>query len=302
MPINTNWLTYCGVGLITLLPVASSQALQDPAKAARPFLGTFDVASNHRQEFINTLKENGYPGSYIPENASPDTLFYRGTKAEYDAALAFHWKKQTKKTKALSPKPAPGATATTFTKQQRNGGKPTDQEVLAKVGMSPLQKELIDELFKEVDKRLEEFRSKGVTEELKAKGKEFNKWKLDSLKAILTRDQYAQYFTAYGSKPTEEELGPKPKLPKIDPRAEKTDEAIIEQLQLSPKQKEAFNKHNKWMKEATVEMKKPGKDHIAEGQQLNIKWRAGLDRIFTKNQRKQYMDYWGPPPKFVGDE
>ena len=92
-----------------------------------------------------------------------------------------------------------------------------------------------------------------------------------------------------------------PKLHKIDPKAEKTDEAIFEQLLLSQKQKEQFDKHLKWMKEATIEMKKPGKDHIAEGQQLNIKWRAGLDRIFTKNQRKQYMDYWGPPPKFAGE-
>jgi hypothetical protein len=289
-------------GLLALLPAASLHAFQVPAKATRPFLGTFDVAPNQRQEFIATLKENGFPGAYIPEHASPDTLFYWGTKAEYDAALAFFWNHQTKKAKTPSPRPTPDIAASSFTKQQLKGGVPADKDVLAKVGMSPLQKELIDELFKEADKRLEEFRNKGVSEELKAKGREFNKWKLSSLKAILTRDQYAQYITAYGSKPTEEELGPKPNLPKIDPSATKTDEAILEQLQLSEKQKEAFDKLNKWMKEATIEMKKPGKDHIAEGQQLNIKWRAGLDRIFTKDQRKQYMDYWGPPPKFAGEE
>ena len=39
--------------------------------------------------------------------------------------------------------------------------------------MSALQKDLTDELFKETDKRLQEFRNKAVTEELRAKGKDF---------------------------------------------------------------------------------------------------------------------------------
>lgn len=296
------WLLRTATGLLALLPAASLHAFQVPGKTPRVFLGTFDVAPAQRAEFIKALKENGFPGAYIPENASPDTLFYRGTRAEYDAAMLFYWDQQSKKAKKPTPRPTPAATTTSsFVKQQRNGSAPADKDVLAKVGMSPLQKELTDELLKECDKRLEEFQNKGATEELKTKGMEFNKWKLGTLRAILTRDQFEQYYLAYGRKPTEEQLGAKPKLNKIDPTAAKTDEAIIEQLQLSSKQKEAFDKLNKWMKEATIEMKKPGKDHIAEGQQLNMKWRAGLDRIFTKDQRKQYMDYWGPPPKFVGE-
>lgn len=291
-----HWLLRTAAGFLALLPATAVQALQAPAKAPRVFLGTFDVAPNQRLEFIKTLKENGFPGAYVPENASPDTLFYQGTRAEYDAAMLFYWNQQSKK-----PTPKPKPAVSFYTKQQRQGGAPADKDVLAKVGMSTLQKELTDELLKECDKRLEEFHNKGATEELKAKGMEFNKWKLSTLRAILTRDQFEKYFLAYGSKPTEEQLGAKPNLPKIDPKAAKTDEAIIEQLLLSSKQKEAFDKLNKWMKDATIEMKKPGRDHIAEGQQLNIKWRAGLDRIFTKDQRKQYMDYWGPPPKFVGE-
>lgn len=301
MPRKPWWLKHFTAMMITLSPLASIDAMQTPPRSHRIFLGTFDVEPGHRTELMSALKNNGFPGVYIPENASPDSLFFRGSKAEYDAALDFAWKLKTKSTKAPSPRPTPNVTESTLPKQQRNGDKPADQDVLAKVGMSPLQKELIDELFKEVETRLQEFRNKAPTPELKAKGLEFKDWKQNALKAILTRDQYSQYLLAYDIKPTEAELGPKPTLPKIDPKANKTDEAIIEQLQLSRKQKEAFDKHQKWMKDATIEMKKPGKDHIAEGQLLNIKWRAGLDRIFTKDQRKQYMDYWGPPPKFAGE-
>ncbi|MFT3881650.1 MAG: hypothetical protein QM703_18550 [Gemmatales bacterium] len=297
-----HWLLCTATGLLAMLPATALQALQAPPKTPRVFLGTFDVAPSQRQELIATLKEKGFAGAYIPENASPDTLFYRGTRAEYDAAMLFYWDVQSKKAKKPTPRPTPTTTTiSSIVKQQRTGGAPADKDVLAKLSMSALQKDLTDELLKECDKRLEEFHNKGATEELKAKGLEFNKWKLSTLKAILTRDQFEKYYLAYGTKPTEEQLGGKPNLPKIDPKAEKTDEAILEQLQLSSKQKEAFDKLNKWMKEATIEMKKPGKDHIAEGQQLNIKWRAGLDRIFTKDQRKQYMDYWGPPPKFAGE-
>lgn len=294
-----SWVTGSAFALIAMLP-ATINAFQ-PVKPPRIFLGTFEVNPGHRDELMAILKDNGFTGVYVPENASPDSLFFRGSKADYDAAMNFFWKLQTRNAKPPKPRPTPAVSLSAHLGQQRNGAKPADQAVLAKVGMSPLQKELMDELFKEVDKRLEEFRNKAATEELKAKGKEFNAWKHKSLKAILTRDQYAQYLKAYGANPTEVELGPKPNVPKIDPKASKTDEAIVEQLLLSEKQKEAFDKLQKWMKDATIEMKKPGKDHIAEGQLLNIKWRAGLDRIFTKDQRKQYMDYWGPPPKFVGE-
>lgn len=295
-------LSLASCGLINLTPRPADSHMSAPQAAERRFIGSFAFDPGTRDDVLALLKDHGYSGTYVPENASPDTLLFRGKKADYEAALHFLWKQESQKPKE---KPAlihftASSTIPNTVKQQRNQG-PTDQEVLNKVGMSALQKELMEQFFNESSKRMEEFRNQPPSEELIRKGKEFNAWKMKSLKAILTRDQFSQYLSAYGSKPTEKELGPKPELPKIDPKAEKTDEAIIQQLLLSDKQKEAFDKHLQWMKEAVVEMKKPGHDHIAEGQTLNLKWRAGLDRIFTKAQRKQYMDFWGPPPKFAGE-
>ncbi|MBL8821198.1 MAG: hypothetical protein JNJ77_01330 [Planctomycetia bacterium] len=268
----------------------------------RVFIGLFQVKAEQRDALMAKLKEHGFHGVYVPENGSPDTLLYRGTKTEYEKAYETTWKWMDEKghlkltSTQTTPKPSMQVKKATVLSRD---DQITDEEAFDKLLLSPLQKELAQAVMKEMKEKSKEFQDTPPTPELIKKGTELNQWMRKSLRAIFTRDQYTQYFKLYGATPTEEELGPAPKVTKPNPKAKKTDEAIFSQLGMSDKQKEHLDKLQKWMKDATAKMKAKTEGHIEEGASLNDKWRAGLDRILTKSQRKQYMDYWGPPPALI---
>jgi hypothetical protein len=284
------WLT--GIFLSLGLPVVGSG--EDPAKP-RVFVGSIDTTPESREALQQYLKEKGFKGCFVPEGAAPNTLLYRGPKQEYEAAIEAAWKfkpeGKTKKAKnALKVNPIPKRVV-------RDDEGMSDEEAMSKLGLSPLQKELTDALLQEAAKRSEEFKDQPPTQDLIDKGMELNRWKRKSLREILTRDQYSEWFKLYGAPAPQAELGPAPKLPKLDPAAKKTEGAILARLGLSVKQKKALDEHLAWRTEATEKMKSQDAGHLQEGQKISDKWRAGLDRILTKDQRKQYSEYWGPAPE-----
>jgi hypothetical protein len=285
------WVGTLVVGFLGLsLPMHGEQQ-ESKARSQRTYLGLLPVEPGQRDVVIAYLKEKGCDKFYVPESGSPETLFFRGTRAEYEEALKQLWalESQPAVKKTMMKQPAVKKTAV----QQRDGK--DDSEVYDKLELSPLQKELCEQLTKDMVKKSAEFKGKPPTPENIEKGKKVNQWKKQTLRSILTRDQYAEYYRQYGAEAPAGELGAEPKVKEARVGEQKTDEAIFARLKLSQKQEEHLKKLVEWMKEATKEMKRSD-DPIAEGSKLNKKWREGLDRIFTKAQRQQYLDYWGPPP------
>lgn len=56
------------------------------ADKPRMFTGSLQVPPDQRQEVLKLLKEKGLTGAYVPETAAPETVMYRGPKADYEAA------------------------------------------------------------------------------------------------------------------------------------------------------------------------------------------------------------------------
>lgn len=269
----------------------------EKSDGAKAFVGSIQVPEKHREAVIKLLNDRGFRGTFVPEDAAPGTLLYRGPKTEYEAAVEIVWKMRWDD-KAPQKSDADDKPKSKDAKTKRLDAKPdSDAAALEKLALSPLQKELCDEWLKECDRRMVEFRENPHrTPEMVRKGQEFNRWKMGTLRTILTRDQYAGYCGAFGAKASDADLGPAENLKPVDPQEPKTDDAIFARLGLSAKQKEYLDLHRAWMEKATAEMKAAPSGHVEAGAKLNGKWRAGLDRILTKSQRKQYLDYWGPPP------
>jgi hypothetical protein len=59
-----------------------------PAAADKPraFTGSIQVPPDKRDEVLKLIKEKGLTGAYVPEFAAPETVMYRGPKADYEAA------------------------------------------------------------------------------------------------------------------------------------------------------------------------------------------------------------------------
>jgi hypothetical protein len=71
-----------------LLGAAFLTLADDPKpRKPRPFLGSLQVPPDRRDEVLGVLKAKGFPGVYVPDGAAPETILYRGPKAEYEAAL-----------------------------------------------------------------------------------------------------------------------------------------------------------------------------------------------------------------------
>jgi len=283
-----------GMASIAMFTAGIATACDDTPRA---FIGSIQVPVKHRETVMKLLSDRGFRGAYVPEDAAPDTLLYRGTKAEYESAIEIVWKMRWDDKEPGKPDNERQPKAKDPAPQKQEAKPKTDQAALERLGLSPLQKELCEEWLKECDRRTVEFRENpNKTPEMVRKGQEFNRWKMGTLRAILTRDQFAGYCAAFGVKASPADLGPPDDLRPIDPQTPKTDEAIFAKLGLSAKQKEYLDLHRAWMEKATADMKAAPSGHIEAGAKLNAKWRAGLDRILTKYQRKKYMDFWGPPP------
>jgi hypothetical protein len=74
-----------GIALAVALAAGLAAAAADPRP--RTFIGTFQVPPEKRDDVLKFLKEKGYPGAGVPDGAAPQTVVYRGPKAEYEAAL-----------------------------------------------------------------------------------------------------------------------------------------------------------------------------------------------------------------------
>jgi hypothetical protein len=286
------------LGGIAHVSSAMTQTLpQETQPKKRTFLGSIQVPADRRQEILQFLHNKGFKGAFIPEDASPETLLYRGTMDEHhEATMAVYKlvedpeKSMMKKTTNLKTKPKE-APPNRFKRQ--DDGK-TDDDCFGKMDLSPLQKELLAEFRKEMDKRSAEFRDGTPPDADKMKrGEEFNKWMHENYRAIFTRKQYNEWLTYWGGAPRKQPDGKPPFA--VPAGKDRSDEAIFNKLELSPKQAEHLRKHLEWMRDASAKLK-DSDDPMAEGLKLNAKWREGLDRILTKEQRQKYKDYWGSEP------
>ena len=73
------------IALAAALAAGLVAAAADPKP--RTFVGTFQVPPEKRADVHKFLKDRGYPGAGAPDGAAPQTVVYRGPKAEYEAAL-----------------------------------------------------------------------------------------------------------------------------------------------------------------------------------------------------------------------
>jgi hypothetical protein len=248
-----------------------------PADNPRAFTGSIQVPPDKRDEVLKLLKEKGLTGAYVPETAAPETVMYRGAKDAYEAAydaVARHLHPEWFAPRGL-PRPAPDR-------------KPADNpDDLKRLGVSPFQKELLEAVMKEADKRKADFRPGpgGPTQDQIKKGVEFNGWWRGEWKAVLTREQYTQWA---GATTAARDLGPEPKKPDLDRKAEKTDDAILAQLGLSAKQQEHLTALHK-----KVAAGKADKAATAEQvRKLDGEWRDGLAHTLTDAQMREYRKYW----------
>jgi hypothetical protein len=285
-----------GLMLLGLGTAAAGQtSSQDAAPKKRTFLGSIQVPPDRREQILRFLHDKGFTGVYIPADAAPETLLYRGTMDGHHEALLAVWKlledpeqSMMKKIKVqdkplLRPKP-----------RLAEDGK-SDEDYFGKVDLSPLQKELLAAFHKEMAKRSEEFRDGSPVDDAKIKrGEEFNKWMHENFQAILTQEQYNGWLRYWGAQPRQAKEG-KPPFTVPDGK-ERSDEAIFNRLALSPKQVEHLRKHLDWLRQASQELKESNSNKEEEGKKLNAKWRAGLDHILTKEQRQKYQAYWGQGP------
>ncbi len=56
------------------------------ADKPRAFTGSIQVPPEKRDEVLKLLKDKGLKGAYVPEAAAPETVIYRGPKADYETA------------------------------------------------------------------------------------------------------------------------------------------------------------------------------------------------------------------------
>jgi uncharacterized protein (TIGR03067 family) len=96
-------------------PVQAQAPAQPQAKAKeRAFIGTFLIPPERRDGFLRALKDGGFGGAFVPEDGAPDTVLYRGTRAEYDGAvklmyrLRAEWENRPQPLLKLPVKPGPG--------------------------------------------------------------------------------------------------------------------------------------------------------------------------------------------------
>lgn len=246
----------------------------DKADKPRAFTGSIQVPPDKREEVLKLLKEKGLKGAYVPETAAPETVMYRGAKEDYEAAsdavmrhLHPEW------FAPRGPRPAPDR-------------KPPVDDPKA-LGASPLQKELLEELMAKADKRKGEFAPGpgGPTQEQIKKGMEFNGWWRGEWKAVLTREQYTRWA---GANTAARDLGPEPKKPEVDPKAEKSDEIAFAQLGLSEKQQEYLAAARKKVAAAKA-------DKAADADKLrtaNAEYQKALSHALTETQLREYRKYW----------
>lgn len=62
-----------------------AKAKAPTADKPRAFTGSIQVPPVKREEVLKLLKEKGLKGAYVPETAAPETVMYRGPKADYEA-------------------------------------------------------------------------------------------------------------------------------------------------------------------------------------------------------------------------
>lgn len=238
------------------------------ADQPRAFTGSLQVPPDKRPEVLKLLKDKGLTGGYVPDTAAPETVMYRGPKADYDAAhdaVQRHLHPEWYSSRPQQQRPA------------------DDADEFRRLGVSPLQKELLAAVMKEADKRRDEFRPGpgGPTREQIKKGTEFNAWWRGQWKAILTREQYAQW----GGPAAARDLGPEPKKPAPDPKADKSDDVILARLGLSEKQHAHLAAARK-----RVAAAKPAD---ADGRRkLDAEWRDALAHALTDAQLREYRTYW----------
>ena len=145
------------------------------------FLGSFDVPPERRGELIAWLKGQGYPGAFVPEGASPDTLLYRGPKAEYESALDAlnrHLHPEWYAPKRPAPRKLPG------------GGK-TDEAIFAKLDLTAKQKLQLAELQAKLKKATAAMRT--APEGPLEAGLKINREWRSGLERILTKEQLKSY-------------------------------------------------------------------------------------------------------------
>jgi hypothetical protein len=244
-----------------------------PSDKPRAFTGSIQVPPDKREEVLKLLNEKGLKGAYVPETAAPETVMYRGPKTDYEAAYDAVTRHLHPDWFAPRPQPRPAP-----------GPPPDDADDLKKLGVSPLQKELLEAVKKEADKRRGEFRPGpgGPTPDLIKKGREFNGWWRGEWQAVLTREQYTQWA---GQDAAARDLGPEPKTPALDPKVEKSDDAILARLGLSDKQRDHLDAVRKRIAAA-----KPA-DADAR-RKLDGEWRDALAHALTDAQFREYRTYW----------
>ncbi len=68
---------------------------------------------------------------------------------------------------------------------------------------------------------------------------------------------------------------------------------VIDSLHLTASQRAAYDKLANWLDEETKVMYTKGSGMKEYGAEINVKWRAGLQKIFTPAQWKSYCEQWG---------
>lgn len=72
---------------VLLAATALAAAADPPRPKPRAFLGSLQVPPDRRPELLAVLKAKGFGGAFVPDGAAPETILYRGPKAEYEVAL-----------------------------------------------------------------------------------------------------------------------------------------------------------------------------------------------------------------------
>lgn len=294
-----------GLSLLALSS-ATARRLDDTAPKPRPFLGTIQVPPERRAEILKYLHAKGFTGAYLRDDLAPETLLYKGTMAEHDQASRAVWKlvedPEKSMMKTTTVKPDSGMVIKPKVKRilkkvdDAEDGQKKEDDFFAKMDLSELQRGLLKEFRKEMEKRSEEFRDGTPPDAAKMqRGEEFNKWMHQNYQAILTQGQYDDLFKHWGGQPRKIPQG---KPPFVEPRdKDRSDEAIFNQLGLSARQAEHLRKLVTWMRDASAKLPEAD-DPRAEGEKLNAQWRAGLQRILTKEQWRKYLTYWEAQNEF----
>lgn len=79
-------LVACSATVVPDEPPSVKTKSPPAAATPRAFTGSIQVPPDRRKEVLKLLKEKGLNGAYVPETAAPETVIYRGPKADYEAA------------------------------------------------------------------------------------------------------------------------------------------------------------------------------------------------------------------------